>query len=144
MWLPRDIRARQNEQFVKSWYFYNPDAAGLYLAQGGDNNLVPRDLTGAAIKMQIRQTEQATSTLLDTFGTATGEIVLAGAGVQNYPSANPPAIPIYNNGFTLTMAAGRLLAIAAGAYYVDVLITVAGINDYIMGGRFTNEATQTR
>jgi hypothetical protein len=144
MWLPRDIRIRQNEQFSKPWYFYNPDAVGVYLTQGGDNNLVPRDFTGATLKLEVRQTEQSTSTLLDTYGTATGEMVLAGSGIQNFPSANPPAVPAYNNGYILTIPGARSLSLPSGVYFFDVLITVAGINDYIMGGRFTVEATQTR
>lgn len=150
MWVARTLVIDQNAQYQRSFYFYDADAAGLYLRQGGDNNLVPHDFTGATLKMQVRQTQQATSTLLDTYSTGTGELVLVGAGVQNWADRygvvmpNPPPIPAYNNGFQLTITGPRAAAIASGIYYYDVLATVAGIPDYPMGGRFEVVARQTR
>lgn len=149
-WAQLDLVVEQNAQYVRSQYFYDGDAAGLYVAMGDESKLVPHNFTGATLKMQVRQTEEATSTLIDTYGTATGEIALAGNGVQNFiganglPAANPPAAPAYNNGFTLTITAARLAALAAGKYFYDLLITVAGVNDYIYEGTFTVVARQTR
>jgi len=150
MWAQLDLDVEQNADYARSWFFYDADAAGLYLAMGGDNNLVPHDFTGASLKMQVRQTEQPTSTLIDTYSTATGEITLVGANAQNFiggnglASANPPAIPAYNNGFKLAITGARLAALNAGKYFFDVLVTVAGVNDYIFGGRFEVVARQTR
>lgn len=150
MWAQLDLSVEQNADFARSWYFYDADAAGLYVAMGGDNNLVPHNFTGAALKMEVRQTEEATSTLIDTYSTATGEMTLVGANTQNFiaanglASANPPAAPTYNNGFKLSISATRLSALATGKYYFDVLVTVAGLNDYIFGGRCEVIARQTR
>ena len=150
MWAQLDLVVEQNADFFRSWFFYDADAGGLYVAMGGDNLLVPHDFTGASLKMQVRQTEQSTSTLLDTYATGTGELALLGAGQQNFvaanglPSANPPAAPAYNNGLSLSIPAARTAALNAGIFYFDLLITVAGVNDYIFGGRYEVVARQTR
>jgi len=149
-WAQLDLLVEQNADFTKSWYFYDADAAGLYVAMGDESKLVPHNFTGATLKMQVRAGEEATSTLIDTYGTATGEITLVGSGVQNFiganglPAANPPAAPAYNNGVRLAISATRLSALAAGKYFFDLLDTVGGVNDYIFAGRFEVVARQTR
>src|SRR5260221_8372750 len=138
-WANIDLVVDENSQYVERFLFFDEPADAALAAFGNPSDLVPHDFTGATLKMQVRQTEEATSTLIDTYSTATGELVMATGTITPGPAA-----PGYNNGYTLTVTGPRSLALASGLYYYDLFETVAGIPTRITSGTFQVVATQTR
>lgn len=130
-----NLVVEQNSKFVKTWLFFNQTNQF-----GNPADWVPMDFTGASIKMQVRQTRSSTSTLIDTFSTATGEIVFTAGTVS--PG---PATPAYNNGFVLTVASTRSVVMPIGVFFFDLFETDnAGVITCLFNGSFEVSATVTR
>jgi len=135
-WVNENLVVEQGSQLVKSWLFFNDGGAE---SMGNPADYVPFDFTGATLKMQVRQTEDATSTLIVEFGTATGEFVFISGTIV----PGPPA-PSYNNGYRLTIVAATSLALPKGNYWFDIFMTQGGVPIRIDAGTFEVVATQTR
>lgn len=138
-WANQDLVVEQNSQLVSTYLFFDQPADPTIAQFGNPSDLVPHDFTGASLKMQVRQNEQWTSTLIDTYSTATGEMAFVAGTIS--PG---PAVPGYNNGFMLTVTGPRSAALASGVYFYDIFATVAGVSTRIMAGTFEVVPTQTR
>jgi hypothetical protein len=134
-WANIPLVVEQNSQFSDRWLFFQEPVPPT----GDPAGWTPYNFTGATLKMQVREKEDASSALIATFSTGTGEIVFTAATVS--PG---PATPGYNNGFTLTVSAANAASYARGVYFYDLIMTAAGVNTCIMNGTFEVVPTVTR
>lgn len=133
-WATIPLSVEQGSQFVETWYFFTQAAFG------SPSDYTAIDWTGSTFKMQVRESQDPTSTLIDTFSTATGEIVSVAGTIS--PG---PAVPAFDNGFTLTIVAARSTAMTPGVYYYDLFQTSAGsVPTCLFNGPFEVVATVTR
>lgn len=138
-WVTTPITVEQNSQWVNSFLFFDANTDPTIAQFGNPADTVPHDFTGASLKAQVRMTEDASSTLIDTFGTGTGEIVFISGTII----PGPPA-PIYNNGYTWTIAYTRSVLYTAGSFWYDLFQYIAGVPTVIQSGPFTVVRTVTR
>ncbi len=135
--LDYDIKVEQGATLrALSFYFLGPDPSGL----GNPSNQVPTNFTGCSMKMEVREAQNPTSTLLLTLTSPSGGLAfVAGTTVPG------PPLPAYNDGISITISNTQTQSLAAGTYYFDLIVTWPDTTtDLYIAGQFIVFATVTR
>jgi hypothetical protein len=102
------------------------------------NPIGPYSFTGCTAEMQIRESQDASSTLLLSLTTSAG-LVLGG----------PTPLTVNGNTITcgtvtVTITHAQSILLPAGTFYYDLLVFASGTQAYYLSGSFTVTATGSR
>jgi len=137
------LAVEQGADWTQSFTIASPDPSGL----NAWDQMVYYNFTGAQVRMQVRQSFDATSTqyLILTSSPA------AGITLQSMAAPDGPAAPAFNNTVTVTITAAQSLAIPAGENWYDAFVDWgsggtggAGTHTRLLNGSFQVVQSNTR
>jgi hypothetical protein len=131
----------QGADWAEQFTFASPDPSGL----NQWDQMVYYNFTGAAVRLQVRQSFDNTS--LQLFVLSVG----AGVTLQSVGIPDGPAAPAFNNTIAVSIPAAQSLTVPAGEYWYDMFVDWgsggtggAGTHTRMLSGNFQVIQTITR
>ena len=128
-WWQKNLKCLQNEDWSQTLGYSTQPAAGFALTFA-----TAISFAGATAKMEIRQNQLSTSTLLLTLTTSSGLTF----GTTTSSSGIPYAY------ITIAITNAQTVLLPAGEWFYDILMTQSGAQSYIAQGIFEVGPTATR